>query len=178
MFRRRTLCCKSLPALVTALAWLATGSALAAAAPATPTAPAANVPTVPEARRDEVFVPFQRSLHFTIAEGSRDSFGEIEVPAGMRLVVEHVSVLVQGPPGQRYFASLRTTVGATGTAWHYLVFSQQYSGGGADVYAASQALRAYADAGALPLRIAVSRGVDEAGDVSVDASVSGHLIIR
>lgn len=177
MFLRRPLCWKSFPALVTGLIWLAAASTSRAAAPAAPTA-ATDIPTVPEARHTEVFVPFQRSLHFIIADGSRDSFGEIEVPTGMRLVVEHVSVLVQGPPGQRYFASLRTTVGATGTAWHYLVFSQQYSGGGTDVYAASQALRAYADGGALPLRIAVSRGMDEAGDVSVDASVSGHLIFK
>lgn len=128
--------------------------------------------------RREDSQPFQQTVRFTIGNEEKEGYAEIAVPARHRLVIEHVSALMQGPSGQRYFASLRTTVRREETAWHYLVLSPQYSGAGIDVYAAAQPMRVYADPDGLPMRFSVSRGMDDGGTVSVDATVSGYLLDR
>jgi hypothetical protein len=135
------------------------------------------IPPPAMARREEHH-PFQRTIRFTIGAGEEEGYAEIPLASRQRVVIEHVSALVQGPSGQRYFASLRTTIQREETAWHYLVFSQQYAGAGIDVYAASQPMRAYADPDGLPMRFSVSRGLDDSGTVSVDATITGYLLDR
>ncbi|MEW6038199.1 MAG: hypothetical protein AB1648_08135 [Pseudomonadota bacterium] len=132
----------------------------------------------PAAGGREEHHPFQRTVRFTIGNDDKEGYAEIPLASRQRVVIEHVSALVQGPSGQRYFASLRTTVQREETAWHYLVLSQQYAGAGIDVYAASQPMRAYADPDGLPIRISVSRGLDDGGTVAVDATISGYLLDR
>jgi hypothetical protein len=155
-------------------------AALADPSPATAFPSFSDRPFLPSAamgRRDE-HQPFQRTMRFTIGNEEKEAYAEIPVAGRQRLVIEHVSALVQGPSGQKYFASLRTTLQHNETAWHYLVLSQQYAGAGIDVYAASQPIRAYADSDELPVRFSVSRGLEDSGTVSVDATISGHLIDR
>ncbi|MDD2767576.1 MAG: hypothetical protein PHT19_02500 [Methylococcus sp.] len=147
-------------------------------APAIIERPALPLPLPRSFERKEENQPFQQTVRFVIGNGEKEGYAEIGVPAQRRLVIEHVSALVQGPAGQKYFGSLRTTVGRDNTGWHYLVFSQQYAGGGIDVHAASQPMRAYADSFGAPVRLSISRGLEDAGSVSVDATVSGYLVDR
>ncbi|CAI8834014.1 hypothetical protein [Methylococcus capsulatus] len=154
--------------------------------PTPPSPPATPFPVFPEppfipsaasSQRNE-HRPFQKTIRFTIGNEEKEGYAEIPVAGRQRLVIEHVSALVQGPAGQKYFASLRTTIQRNETAWHYLVLSQQYAGAGVDVYAASQPIRAYADPDEFPIRFSVSRGLDDTGTVSVDATISGYLVDR
>lgn len=176
----------SKPLLYGAAALLSIGPAAGAEPTPPPSAPATAPPSVSDRlflpmaamRRREEHPPFQRTIRFTIDNEEKEGYAEIPIAGRQRLVIEHVSILVQGPAGQKYFASLRTTLQRNETAWHYLVLSQQYAGAGVDVYAASQPMRAYADADEIPLRISVSRGLDDSGTVSVDATISGYLVER
>lgn len=97
----------------------------------------------------------QRQLRIPVAAG-RESSQVAEVPAGKRLVIEHVSFRVKSQeatlPGSsqprfRVFASLVTK--ANGVAANHELIVNQTDFGAASSNAASQPVRAYADPGSL-----------------------------
>jgi hypothetical protein len=99
------------------------------------------------------------------------------VPAGKRLVVEHVSVRAELPPGQTARAAIAVSLNGT-AANHYLVMVGQGTVIGSPtnraVFIASQEMRLYVNPGTGP-RVTVERdNANEVGNAS--ASISGYLV--
>ena len=121
--------------------------------------------------------PFQRRLTLNIDPGSTQSQVGLDVPAGKRLVVEHVSSRVQGPAGERYMAQFTTHVfGSTpGGAANWLVLVYQGTFSGSDVLTASHDMRVYADNSFPSAQFVVTRtGI--AGSTFAELNVSGYFV--
>lgn len=120
-------------------------------------------------------VPFQEEVILVFGAGNNGTNGGFMVPAGRRLIIEHVSGLAALEIGQRLkWSRISTLAMAGGTqVAHYLATTQQASVAGiADYYVMSQPMLAYA-VGAV--EIAAFRS-DVAGTGQVNVSVSGYLV--
>jgi hypothetical protein len=120
--------------------------------------------------------PFQVQLGNPIAAGANAPNGSFSVPAGRRLVIEHVSALVVVPAGQRVMYTNINTFSGGGLVFHHLKaqsagVSTATPGEG---YITSESLRLYADPGTSVL-VAVNRS-DSAGTGFMSVSVSGYLV--
>ena len=102
------------------------------------------------------------------------------VPAGMRLVIEHISARVLGASGQKYEAFVTAqsataqNVGGT-TIWLVLNFQGTFNNGTTDIYTTSQQMRVYTDDTAQPPAAAVvqSNGVQP---FFAEIDISGYLV--
>ncbi len=98
------------------------------------------------------------------------------VPAGKRLVIEHVSATGLLPAGAKL---LRAEIGASlngSFVFHRLVPALDGSIGTIDVFAMSTPMRMYADGGTSLHLLAVRDAFSIGSPASVDFSVSGYLV--
>ena len=131
--------------------------------------------------------PFQAQLEgLTFATSSNaETFQVAVVPAGKRLVIEHVSMFVSsleatsdGEPQPRFrtFATLVTKAESVAARHELIVLPAD--AGGSSINVASQPIRAYADPGSLVLArvdaIAVEGG--DSGLRIAHLTISGHLV--
>jgi hypothetical protein len=143
----------------------------------TPTVQVGNTPTspVPVGNVNDARNPFQRRVAFDIVGTTQGDAGII-VPAGKRLVIEHISARAQGPVGVKYFGSIQVVAWpGEQQAIHYLVFNFQGTFGDVDEYTASQPLRAYADVNVPPATFTVTRS-DITGSSHIEMDISGYLV--
>ena len=140
--------------------------------------PAQPVPTVAQGttRVRDVDHParnvFQRRLNAFFAEGSFSGSESFVVPAGERLVIEHVSSAGVVPVGQQLQGHIQTSVnGLVSPHWIVLtpqgVFVNQVSTG-------SQLVRIYADPGTTVTLEGFRNGGSSTG--GLDVTLSGHLV--
>jgi hypothetical protein len=125
--------------------------------------------------------PFQASVNVSTLGGANGT-AQITVPAGTRLVIEHVSAESRSPitPAPLRF-DVKTTVGGS-TATHYLVSVAQGDQGfpiGITLYRVSQSVRLYADPPAVEVHLDVPLGGPPTpGPLPATGSVtvSGYLV--
>ena len=125
------------------------------------------------------FQPFQAYAQFTMGVGSYSISGALfdtPVPAGKRLVIEHVSVIastmpVQGEP----MAAMGATINTGLDAQYYLVLTGQGNLGGAPTFVASQPMRVYANPGGIVNGICYRVNLSE-GTAGCNFSISGYLV--
>jgi hypothetical protein len=92
-----------------------------------------------------------------------------DVPAGQRLVVEHVSAYVDGASGQTYQAFV------AGDLEEFLVLTKQISYPGIDTFTASQPMRVYINSGRVPSpSVIVTNSVG--GSFFARITISGYLV--
>lgn len=120
--------------------------------------------------------PYHQKVTIGFEEGLVAT-GELpEVPAGKRLVVEHVSVLgqVPGGSGQEMIAVLQIMAGALAIQQHPLILNRQGTTFGSDHHNASQSMRLLVDAGD-SVRVVLNRTV-AVGSFGGVFAVSGYLV--
>lgn len=93
-----------------------------------------------------------------------------DIPAGMRLVVEHVAGRVQGAAGQKYIAFVQVN----GDIAIWLVLNFQGSFSTIDVFTASQQMRVYADETTPPPTASVTS--TNGGFFFADINICGYLV--
>ena len=93
-----------------------------------------------------------------------------DIPAGMRLVIEHVAARVQGAAGQKYIAFVQVN----GDIAIWLVLNFQGSFSAIDVLTASQQMRVYADETTPPPAALVTS--TNGGVFFADVNISGYLV--
>jgi len=92
-----------------------------------------------------------------------------DVPAGQRLIVEHVSAYVDGASGQTYQAFI------AGNLEEFLVLTKQISAPGIDTFTASQPMRVYVDSGRQPSPVVVVTN-SIGGSFFARVTISGYLV--
>jgi hypothetical protein len=92
-----------------------------------------------------------------------------DVPAGQRLVVEHVSAYVDGAQGQTYQALI------SGNLTEFLVLTKQISYPGIDTFTASQPMRVYINSGRVPSPAVVVTN-SNGGSFFARIDISGYLV--
>jgi hypothetical protein len=108
--------------------------------------------------------PYQRSIH---------SGDTLTVPAGKRLVIEHVSLFGENDGGNIYFLWLFTIAGGT-SAVHYLSYEfVTISPDGSRRFTGSNATRIYADPNTT---VEFNHSSDSGVDKVVLATLSGYLV--
>lgn len=117
--------------------------------------------------------PFQFSIQANLDVSEGAAVRTFSVPAGRRLVIEHMSCEAAVPPGQRAMCHFITTVGGT-EAFHLVVMSEQGNFVGSDQFRASQAIRTYADPETL-VRLVGQRN-EGGGTAILDFTISGYLV--
>lgn len=123
--------------------------------------------------------PFDGSISVLIRDGFDFGFVELDtsaVPAGKRLVIEHVSAFTSLPSGQKVVSILLRTLGH-GEAWLGADFRATTHG--FDRFITSQPVRLYADSGATVGRAPVSALIvrdGDAGSGQLFVSISGYLV--
>lgn len=101
----------------------------------------------------------------------------LNVPTGMRLVIEHISARVIGATGQKYLGNV--TVASVGgmSIWFVFNFQGTFLNGTADNYTASQQMHVYTDDNAQPPAAAVlSSNLGQ--PFFADVEISGYLVPR
>jgi hypothetical protein len=119
--------------------------------------------------------PFQEEVILVFNSGDSGAFQPFQVPAGKRLVIEHVSARAALTEGQQLTeTSIETLqVGGGSVIKHYFVASFQASVPGvADYYAISQQTRLYAVGG---VQVRAFRS-NTTGTAQMNISVSGYLV--
>jgi hypothetical protein len=140
-----------------------------------------NTPTVKDAD-NPARQPFHASAYVGFSNGSASATATITtVPAGKRLIIEHVSVYGQMLVGQ---TMRRAAIGTSllnyndgGYVFDDLTVSPQGSDGVKDYFVASQDVRLYADPGTQVLGTAIRNSTAGANpDTAVQFSISGYLV--
>jgi len=118
--------------------------------------------------------PFAKEIAATFPGNGTSATAMFTVPAGKRLVIETVSLLIFLPSGQNYDSvSIATSVG--GQTVNYSLFPGPIpQSGTASVYGITQPLKIYADAGTQVVA-AVLRPI-AFGDGTLDLVISGYLV--
>ena len=131
---------------------------------------------VPVLDVNNAMVPFQSRLSFSINAGSTQEQIDIPVPAGKRLIIDHVSSRVQGPTGEQYIAQVQTSVFGNGSTRgvHWLVLTPQTSIPGLDIYTASQPMRISAQP-STPSALFIVTRKSSAGTSFAEVTISGSL---
>jgi len=120
---------------------------------------------------------FQRRLSATASSGGNQLSLDVSVPAGKRLVVEHISAIITIPTGQkvlfRYNVHGPGGIGVQPTffASHAI---NQFTSSGFDNFVIDSPTRFYAD-GAVTIQFIVDRN-PAAGNFFVDIGVAGYLL--
>ncbi len=117
--------------------------------------------------------PFQHSIQGNLSEFEEGVVRELVVPAGKRLVIEHVSCSAAVPPGQKAICHIVTTAGGQ-EGFHFLTMSEQGNFVSNDQFRATQTMRVYADPDTLIK--AVGRRNAGTGSAIFDFTVSGYLV--
>jgi hypothetical protein len=128
-------------------------------------------------------VELQRQVRIPVAAG-RESIQVVDVPAGARLVIEHISfhagsadAVTPGSHQTRFqlFASLVTKADTVAANHELLITRTDF--GVSSSNTASQPIRVYADGGTpVSVRIGGRAEDDRSTVVSVNLSISGHLV--
>ena len=137
-----------------------------------------NTPRIVDVNGPSLVTPYHENVNVEFQAGLV-AIGELpEVPQGKRLVVEHVSVLGQLPPGsgQEVNAVLQIMAGALATQQHPLILNWQGTTFGTDHHNASQAMRLLVDAGD-SVRVVLNRSA-AVGTFGGVFAVSGYLVNR
>lgn len=114
--------------------------------------------------------PFQATTNLVFTSGFNNQGAFIaSVPAGKRLVIEYVSMVLLLPTGQK--PSQAEIV--TDNFPHFLIATQQGSFGVFDTFSVSQQVRLYADSS---VAFNVVRSANDGVDGSLTATISGYLI--
>jgi hypothetical protein len=92
-----------------------------------------------------------------------------DVPAGQRLVVEHVSAYVDGASGQTYQTFI------AGNLEEFLVLTKQISYPGIDTFTAAQPMRVYIDSGRVPSPAVIITN-SNGGSFFGRVTISGYLV--
>jgi hypothetical protein len=128
---------------------------------------------------DSAYTAYQEEAFSDINPGA---FGQgvffKDIPAGKRLVIEHVSVRAELPLGQTARASIVVSL-EEGRVSHYLVMVSQGTVIGSPTnraaFVASQPIRLYADHGQGAWGVNVDRDSGVEGAIAY-ASISGHFV--
>jgi hypothetical protein len=124
---------------------------------------------------NDATTPFEDRVVFNIDPGTQQNHASFNLPAGKRLVIEHISAYATGPSGQKFAAGFTTAV-PSGGGLNWLVLELQGTfpliTGPTDVFTASQAMRVYTDS---PPTLIVTR-TDITGSATADATISGYLV--
>jgi hypothetical protein len=121
--------------------------------------------------------PFQKALRVIIQDGDSTAAGTVTVPAGKRLVIEHVTVQAIAAPGTALFNLMvkGTVQGEEGRQFLPIEHTSNVGpNGGTDFIVAGGPVRLYADPGTFVSFSAQRFPV--AGILILDWSVSGYLI--
>jgi len=116
--------------------------------------------------------PFQEVLVKILNPGEANGGSSLTVPAGKRLVIEHVTADAIAPSGQGLWLSIVTTIGGNADfrEFHLVVHPSQIP----FLRIVSQPLRAFANPGTL-VTASVKR-FDTTGQASVSFTISGYLV--
>ena len=117
--------------------------------------------------------PFHANIGLGMNPGTKFYHFEITVPAGKRLVIESVTARATLPTGQRVILSISSTTSGR-DAMHYIAVTPQGSFPTYDAYAATSAVRIYADADTT-IRFEARRSAD-AGVANVNIVISGQYL--
>ena len=111
----------------------------------------------------------QQPVQFTLSRGLQ----EYTVPAGIRLVIEHVSGTISSTDDVITGATIRTSVGAPILGSHVFQLTLEFSDGSVRLYSFGGPARLYADPGTI-----VTVGISHlgSGTPNVNAVVSGYLV--
>src|SRR5215207_4673536 len=142
-----------------------------------PTPTSVNVVNTPAVRDADnpARQPFQSELFLTGVPGSYGALQIAQVPAGKRLVIEHVAVSGVTPTGQRIFANLSTGLGSFIAHHPLVVHAQGTNENGEAEFAISQQVRLYADPGTA-VTLYATRSSTSGMAVVLYATVSGYLV--
>jgi hypothetical protein len=112
---------------------------------------------------------FQKELFVTIADGTTGNLGSFDVPAGKRLVIEHVggTIFLAGGAFVRV-THIRTDFGAD-----FALVANKVSDQTDDVYLINAPMKLYADKN---VEFSISRAPAFAGSALCLFSVSGYLV--
>jgi hypothetical protein len=135
-----------------------------------------NTPSIVDVNGPSLVTPYHQKANAGFEEGLV-AIGELpDVPAGKRLVVEHVSILgqVPGGSGQEMIATLQIMAGALAIQQHPLILNRQGTTFGSDHHNASQSMRLLVDAGD-SVRVVLNRTV-AVGSFGGVFAVSGYLV--
>ena len=118
----------------------------------------------------------QHFLVASLADGDLSAFSNtVSVPAGKRLVIEHVSALARLQESQSPAeVGFSTTVDGTFAAHHLLLVKQSTGGSTAHTFVTNHAVQIYADPGTT-IRLSVLRNTGT-GSGAVFATLSGYLV--
>ena len=117
--------------------------------------------------------PFQGEASVAFPAGGDTINVFFTVPAGKRLVVEHVTATIAVSPGQHALMNVMTTANGN-QAVHFMSPTPQGEWIGFQVFGVSQPVRFYADAGTQVRLQANKNGTTGIGSATV--SLSGHLV--
>ena len=135
-----------------------------------------NTPSIVDVNGPSQVAPYHELVNAGF-DGGLVAIGELpEVPAGKRLVVEHVSILgqVPGGSGQEMVATLQIMAGPLVFQQHPLILHRQGTTSGADHHNASQPMRLLVDAGD-NVRFVLNRSA-AVGNFGGVVAVSGYLV--
>lgn len=129
------------------------------------------------ARASDDWQPFHHMFTIVLNEGVRVGNANLAVPAGKRLMIEHVSIVAHVPAksGQNVVAAVRTRVGGQEASHFLAAASSVGTWGGMDALVGSHGARVYADGGT-QFGIGLERTVSTAGQASIRVTVSGRMI--
>ena len=135
-----------------------------------------NTPTIVDVNGPSLVTPYHQKVNIGFEEGLVAISDLPDVPAGKRLVVEHVSVLGQLPPGsgQEMVAVLQIMAGPLAIQQHPLILYRQGTTFGSDHHNVSQAMRLLVDAGD-SVRVVLNRSA-AVGSFGGVFAVSGYLV--
>jgi hypothetical protein len=119
--------------------------------------------------------PFQANVDISLPTGTEGQNGFVIVPAGKRLVIEHVSGQAFIPSGQKALFSVIVSLQGqiTGT-WHYLESTAIGAFGGQDCFQCGRLVKLYADPGTTVM-LRTDRD-SPAGTGQSRMTLSGHLV--
>lgn len=115
---------------------------------------------------------FQQEVKVTLKDGASGANGWVEVPAGKRVVIEHVSAFSYAPSGQKILFSLMTQVYPDLTMRKHLLQTGEGSFGNQPRFLSSQLVRLYSGSS---WGARVDRD-SSAGEVEATFVVSGYIL--
>ena len=122
---------------------------------------------------------FLRSVSLDWIDGRPESDTTIDVPAGKRLVIEHVGGFIIGNE-MSVDVTIRVAANGGVTGFFFPAAGRRAGTPGSGLfthaYRVSAPVRLYHDAGGLPLRVGGLRSALDEGPVAASISISGYLV--
>ena len=126
---------------------------------------------------DRAVRAFQQLIFVAVTEGAMNGTANLTIPAGTRLVIEHVSGWADVPVGQTADLFVSTNVNSVATT-HILLGAGPRTVDNPtnpERFRVSQSLRLYADSGAAA-QVGITRGNPHTGTATGFVTVSGYLV--